>query len=41
MSIHKELAFEEPICVHLGSHGWIPDGYRHLRSAFPGNVAQR
>ena len=41
MSIHKELAFEEPICVHLGSHGWIPDGDRHLRSAFSGNVPQR
>ena len=41
MSLHKELAFEEEICEHLGSHGWIPDGERCLRSAFPGNVAQR
>jgi type I restriction enzyme R subunit len=23
MSIHKELAFEEEICEHLGAHGWI------------------
>ncbi len=41
MSIHKEIAFEEEICEHLGSHGWIPGRDRRLRSAFPGNVPQR
>jgi hypothetical protein len=23
MSTHKEIAFEDEICEHLGSHGWI------------------
>lgn len=23
MSIHKELAFEDSICAHLGTHGWL------------------
>ena len=23
MSKHKEIAFEEEICEHLGSHGWV------------------
>jgi type I restriction enzyme R subunit len=23
MSTHKEIAFEEEICEHLGSHGWV------------------
>jgi hypothetical protein len=42
MSIHKEIAFEEEIREHLGSHGWIyVDGDRRLRSAFSGNLPQR
>jgi len=41
MSVHKEIAFEEEICEHLGAHGWISDGDRRLRSVFPGNVPQR
>ena len=23
MSTHKEIAFEEEICEHLGAHGWV------------------
>lgn len=41
MSTHKEPAFEEEICEHLGTHSRIPDGDRRLCSAFPGNVPQR
>ena len=25
MSIHHESAFEQEICEHLGSHGWLYD----------------
>jgi len=35
MSIHKELAFEEEICDHLGSHGWIPEGIDAFALPFP------
>jgi len=43
MSIHKELAFEEEICEHLGSHGWIyveGDSSRYDRAfaLFPDDV---
>lgn len=41
MTIHKEIAFEGEICERLGAHGWISDGDRRLRSAFPGYVPQR
>ena len=43
MAIHKELAFEEEICEHLGSHGWIyveGDSSRYDRALalFPDDV---
>ena len=43
MSIHKELAFEEEICEHLGSHGWIyvegdSSRYDRSRALFPDDV---
>ena len=43
MSIHKELAFEEEICEHLGSHGWIyvegdSSRYDRARALFPDDV---
>ena len=43
MSIHKELAFEEEICEHLGSRGWIyveGDSSRYDRALalFPDDV---
>ena len=43
MSIHKELAFEEEICEHLGAHGWIyvegdSSRYDRARAIFPDDV---
>ena len=43
MSIHKEIAFEEEICEHLGSHGWIyvegdSSRYDRARAVFPDDV---
>ena len=43
MSKHKEIAFEEEICDHLGSHGWVYiDGdaanYDRARAIFPDDV---
>ena len=43
MSIHKEIAFEEEICEHLGSHGWIyvegdSSRYDRARALFPDDV---
>jgi len=43
MSIHKEIAFEEEICDHLGSHGWIyvegdSSRYDRARALFPDDV---
>ncbi len=43
MSIHKELAFEEEICEHLGAHGWIyvegdSSRYDRARALFPDDV---
>ena len=35
--VHKDNADEE----EMGAYGWIADGDRRLRSAFPGNVPQR
>jgi hypothetical protein len=41
MAIHKEIAFDEEICEHLGSRGGIPVGERCLFSAFPAHMEQR
>ena len=43
MSTHKEIAFEEEICEHLGSHGWIyvegdASKYDRARALFPDDV---
>ena len=43
MSIHKEIAFEEEICEHLGAHGWIyvegdSSRYDRARALFPDDV---
>ena len=43
MSVHKEIAFEEEICEHLGSHGWIyvegdASRYDRARALFPDDV---
>ena len=43
MSIHKEIAFEEEICEHLGAHGWIyvegdSSRYDRARAVFPDDV---
>jgi type I restriction enzyme R subunit len=43
MSIHTEIAFEEEICDHLGSHGWIyvegdASTYDRARALFPKDV---
>ena len=35
MSIDKDPAFEEPICVRRGSHGWIPEGIPAFALPFP------
>jgi type I restriction enzyme, R subunit len=43
MSKHKEIAFEEEICDHLGSHGWVyvegdSSRYDRARAIFPDDV---
>jgi type I restriction enzyme R subunit len=43
MSKHKEIAFEEEICEHLGSHGWVyvegdSSRYDRARAIFPDDV---
>jgi type I restriction enzyme R subunit len=43
MSKHKEIAFEEEICEHLGSHGWVyvegdASKYDRARAIFPEDV---
>jgi type I restriction enzyme R subunit len=43
MSKHKEIAFEEEICEHLGSHGWVyvegdSSKYDRARALFPDDV---
>jgi type I restriction enzyme R subunit len=43
MSVHKEIAFEEEICEHLGAHGWIyvegdSSRYNRARALFPDDV---
>ena len=43
MTAHKEIAFEEEICEHLGSHGWIyvegdASSYDRARALFPEDV---
>ena len=43
MSKHKEIAFEEEICEHLGSHGWVyvegdASKYDRARALFPDDV---
>ena len=43
MSKHKEIAFEEEICEHLGSHGWVyvegdSSRYDRARAIFPEDV---
>ena len=43
MSTHKEIAFEEEICEHLGSHGWVyvegdSSRYDRARALFPDDV---
>lgn len=40
MNIHKEVAFEEGICAHLGASGWLyepgaADRYDRARALFP------
>jgi len=45
MTAHKEIAFEEEICEHLGSHGWIyvegdASSYDRARALFPENVSR-
>lgn len=44
MSIHKELAFEDGICAHLGTHGWLyeagsADRYDRARALFVEDLA--
>jgi type I restriction enzyme, R subunit len=43
VSTHKEIAFEEEICEHLGSHGWVyvegdSSRYDRARALFPDDV---
>lgn len=43
MSKHKEIAFEEEICEHLGAHGWVyvegdSSNYDRGRALFPDDV---
>ena len=43
MSKHKEIAFEEEICEHLGSHGWVyvegdASRYDRAHALFPDDV---
>ncbi|WP_018905438.1 DEAD/DEAH box helicase family protein [Variovorax paradoxus] len=42
MSLHKEIEFENDICNHLGSHGWLYDESAQLydtpRALFPSDV---
>jgi type I restriction enzyme R subunit len=43
MSTHKEIAFEEEICEHVGSHGWVyvegdSSKYDRARALFPDDV---
>ena len=43
MTAHKEIAFEEEICEHLGSHGWVyvegdASTYDRARALFPDDV---
>ena len=44
MSIHKEVSFEESICSHLGSNGWLyehpsADRYDRAGALFPEDLA--
>ena len=44
MSIHKEISFEDEICAHLGSAGWIYEDmvaarYDRARALFPDDLA--
>ena len=43
MSIHKEISFEDEICGHLASHGWLyiegdAAHYDRTRALFPDDV---
>ena len=43
MTIHKEIAFEDEICEHLGAHGWVyvegdASRYDRARALFPDDV---
>ena len=43
MSLHKEISFENEICQHLASHGWLyaegdAAGYDRTRALFPADV---
>ncbi len=43
MSLHKEINFEDEICQHLGSNGWLhadgdAAGYDRARALFPADV---
>jgi len=43
MSLHKEIEFENDICAHLASHGWLyaegdAQGYDSARALFPADV---
>jgi len=43
MSLHKEISFENEICQHLATHGWLyaagdAQGYDRARALFPADV---
>jgi type I restriction enzyme R subunit len=43
MSIHKEISFEDEICAHLSSRGWLyaagdAAGYDRVRAFFPADI---
>lgn len=43
MTIHKEISFEDEICGHLGSHGWLYEigsakQYDRARALFPSDL---
>ncbi|MGP5588131.1 hypothetical protein ACTXO0_15285, partial [Glutamicibacter ardleyensis] len=42
MALHNEIEFENEICDHLASHGWLysptDEGYDRERALFPEDV---
>src|SRR5690242_17203764 len=41
--LHREIAFEEEVCAHLGAHGWLYEAgdaqaYDRIRALFPADL---